>query len=89
MRVKIGNYPSRLRSKIFEDHMHRKYGYIDWPAESQYTRLERALEWPLRPTWRALARAFRGATECIERLPTRVWPMRCIEAGPAPWRSSA
>lgn len=45
MKVKIGNYPSRLRSKIFEDYMHHKYGYIDWPAESQYTRLERALEW--------------------------------------------
>lgn len=45
MKAKIGNYPQRMRSTIFDDYMQNKYGYINWPAESDYTRFEKALEW--------------------------------------------
>lgn len=43
MKVKIGNYPSRLSSRVFTDYMQDKYGYVDWPTE--HTRFERALRW--------------------------------------------
>ena len=43
MKVKIGNYPSRLSSRVFTDYMQDKYGYVDWPTE--YSRFERALRW--------------------------------------------
>ncbi len=42
MKVKIGNYPNRLRCKIHSDYMDRKYGYVDWPKE--YNAFERCLE---------------------------------------------
>lgn len=42
MKVKIGNYPSRLRCRIFNDYMDRKYGYVNWPNE--YNSFERLVE---------------------------------------------
>jgi len=42
MRVKIGNYPSRLSCTIHSDYMNKKYGWVDWPVE--YTPFEARLE---------------------------------------------
>ena len=43
MKVKIGSYPNRLRTKLFQDYMDKKHGYVDWPSE--YSRFEKTLEW--------------------------------------------
>jgi hypothetical protein len=42
MKVKIGNYPDRLRCRIFDNYMNNKYGYVDWP--DNYSTFERFLE---------------------------------------------
>lgn len=42
MKVKIGNYPDRLRCRIHDNYMNNKYGYVDWPET--YTTFERFLE---------------------------------------------
>ena len=43
MKVKISNYPDRLRCTIHDRYMRNKYGYNDWPKEQ--TRFENFLEW--------------------------------------------
>lgn len=43
MKAKIGKYPGRLRACFYENHMNKKYGYVDWP-ESR-TKYEQCLEW--------------------------------------------
>jgi len=32
MFVKIGSYPSRISSRIYENYMNKKHGYVDWPT---------------------------------------------------------
>ena len=36
MKVKISNFPGRLICKIYDNHMNKKYGYVDWPKEQSY-----------------------------------------------------
>jgi hypothetical protein len=43
MKVKIGNYPWRLRAAFYEKHMNKKYGYVDWPDTK--TKYEQCLDW--------------------------------------------
>ena len=43
MKVKISNYPDRLRCTIHDRYMRNKYGYNDWPEKQ--TRFENFLEW--------------------------------------------
>jgi len=31
MYIKIGPYPNRMISKVYENYMNDKYGYVDWP----------------------------------------------------------
>lgn len=42
MKVKIGNYPSRLTCRIFTRYMDKKYGYVSWP--DNYSTFEKYLE---------------------------------------------
>jgi hypothetical protein len=42
MKVKIGTYPSRIRSCVYTDYMTKKYGYVAWPKVE--TRFEKFLE---------------------------------------------
>jgi len=42
MKVKIGKFPSRLRAKFYENHMNKKYGFVDWPKGTKY---EQAFGW--------------------------------------------
>ena len=43
MKVKIRSYPNRLRSRVYENYMNKKYGYVNWPNE--HSRFENTLEW--------------------------------------------
>lgn len=43
MKVKIGNYPSRMTAQFHTRYMDKKYGFVDWPKEQ--TRFENSLEW--------------------------------------------
>ena len=43
MKVKIRFYPNRLRSRVYENYMNKKYGYVNWPNE--HSRFENTLEW--------------------------------------------
>lgn len=43
MKVKVGNYPSRLMCNWHSNYMNKKYEYT-WPKERNWTRFERALE---------------------------------------------
>ena len=43
MKVKIGNYPSRLTCNLYRNYMNKKYGYVDWPNDQ--TKFEDRLEW--------------------------------------------
>lgn len=43
MKVKIGNYPSRMVSSIYTDYMNAKYGWYDW-NEDNLTLFEKFLE---------------------------------------------
>jgi len=36
MKVKIGKYPTRLTSKLYERHMNNKYGIMNWPELYDY-----------------------------------------------------
>ena len=42
MKVKIGNYSHRLRCRIFNNYMDKKYGYVQWPVK--YNRFEQFIE---------------------------------------------
>lgn len=43
MKVKISSYPNRLRSRVYENYMSKKYGYVSWPNE--HSRFENTLDW--------------------------------------------
>jgi len=43
MKVKIRPYPNRLQSRVYENYMIKKYGYVNWPNE--HSRFENTLEW--------------------------------------------
>ena len=36
MKVKIGEYTSRLTCDIHGNHMNKKYGYVDWPEPTRF-----------------------------------------------------
>lgn len=42
MKVNIGGYPDRLRCRIHDNYMNRKYGYVNWP--DNYSKFEQFLE---------------------------------------------
>lgn len=42
MKVNIGSYPNRLRCRIHDNYMNRKYGYVNWP--DNYSKFEQFLE---------------------------------------------
>jgi hypothetical protein len=42
MKVNIGGYPDRLRCRIHDNYMNRKYGYVNWPDD--YSKFEQFLE---------------------------------------------
>jgi hypothetical protein len=36
MKVKISNYPDRLKCNLHTNYMNKKYGYVDWPKEQSW-----------------------------------------------------
>ena len=36
MKIKISNYPNRLTCNIYNNHMNKKYGYVDWLDNQDY-----------------------------------------------------
>lgn len=43
MKAYIGGYTFRLRCQVYDNYMNKKYGYVDWPENSE-SRFERFLE---------------------------------------------
>jgi len=44
MKVYIGPYINRITSNVHDNHMNKKYDFVDWPPEKNWTKVDRAYE---------------------------------------------